>query len=188
MDERVHAYLEMLFKWNRAVNLTAFESADEAMREGVLPSLAACNVLPQGASVLDIGSGGGFPAIPLAMERQDLSFVLAEPSQAKAVFLREAAWHFGLRIEVEAQVADALLSRGGKWDVVTVRGVHLRRGLIRRIQRGLAPGGMLLIWTGGDRRADYQKWLEADGWAVEPLPGDASATTVLRAVVPRGTS
>ncbi len=187
MDDRIPAYLEMLFKWNRAVNLTAFASPQEAMRDGVVPSLAVADCLPSGASVLDIGSGGGFPAIPLAIARPDLSFVLAEPSRSKAVFLQEAAWQYGLRIEVEAQTADALLSGDRKWDVVTVRGVYLRRGLIRRLQRGLVPGGMLLLWTGGDRQTDYVKWLQGDGWTVETLPAGASCTTVVRAIVPRGT-
>ncbi len=188
MDPRIQEYLEMLFKWNRAVNLTAFTSIEDALRHGVQPSLAASGYLPQGARVVDIGSGGGFPAIPLALTRPDLSFVLAEPSRAKTVFLKEIAWKYGLPVTVENKTADELLARGEAWDAATVRGLHLKRGLIKRIQRGLVPDGVLLVWTGGERRSDYEKWLASDGWEVTSTPLEDASNVLIKADVPRGTS
>jgi 16S rRNA (guanine(527)-N(7))-methyltransferase RsmG len=185
----IETYLKLLFKWNRAYRLTAFESLEEARSIGVEPSLALKDELPQGAEVLDVGSGGGFPAIPLALVRPDLHITCTEPSRGKAAFLREAKVHLGLNLEVEAAPVEWLLDGPSRtWQVITVRGVNLRRGLLKRLVASLPPGGLLAIWSGGEREANYADWARSGGLEVEErLIASTPPITLLLARVPRGT-
>lgn len=190
MSGAIEAYLTLLFKWNRAYRLTAFESVEEARSIGVGPSLALKDEIPPGAEVLDVGSGGGFPAIPLAMARPDLHITCTEPSLGKAAFLREAKVQFGLNLTVEALPVERLLppAPGRAWLAVTVRGVNLKRGLLKRLVAALAPGGILAVWSGGEREANYAEWARAAGLEVEERQLLATPpVTLLLARVPRGT-
>jgi 16S rRNA (guanine(527)-N(7))-methyltransferase RsmG len=186
----VDAYLELLFKWNRAYRLTAFESREEALAVGVEPSLALREDLPAGAEILDVGSGGGFPAIPLALARPDVRITCTEPSLGKAAFLREAKVQLGLNLLVEAAPVEWLLEEASRpWQVITVRGVNLKRGLLKRLIAALPPGGLLAIWSGGEREAHYAEWSRAAGLEVEERRlASTPPITLLLARVPRGTS
>jgi 16S rRNA (guanine527-N7)-methyltransferase len=186
----IEAYLTLLFKWNRAYRLTAFESLEEARSIGVEPSLALKDELPHGAEVLDVGSGGGFPAIPLALVRPDLHFTCTEPSLGKAAFLKEAKVHLGLNLEVEAVAAETLLrDTPGPWQAITVRGVNLRRGVLKRLIASLPPGGLLAIWSGGEREANYAEWARSGGLEIEERRlASTPPITLLLARVPRGTT
>jgi 16S rRNA (guanine(527)-N(7))-methyltransferase RsmG len=185
----IENYLTLLFKWNRAYRLTAFETREEARSIGVEPSLALKDELPEGAEVLDVGSGGGFPAVPLALVRPDLHITCTEPSRGKAAFLREAKVHLGLNLEVEASPVEWLLDGPSRtWQVITVRGVNLRRGLLKRLIASLPPGGLLAIWSGGEREVHYAEWSRAAGLQVEERQLAARPPiTLLLARVPRGT-
>jgi len=189
MDRKVDRYLELLFKWNAAFALTAFSGREEALTMGVAPSLLAAPLLPYGARVLDVGSGGGFPAIPLAIARPDLHLTLTEPSHPKAAFLREAARDLGLTYRVESRTAEAVLAADQEpWCAVTVRGVHVRKGLLKRLVRALIPGGILIAWPAGLRADQYAEWMEKLGLEVEKRPLLAEPLTLLIGHVPRGTS
>ena len=188
MTDRLDEYLSLLLKWNRAAGLTAFEDREEALAKGVLPSLAAESRLREGWRVIDAGSGGGFPAIPLALKRPDLRWTLVEPSAAKAAFLREAARHLALEAEVIEATLEALLDeRGRQWDAATIRGLRLRKGPLRRLVRALAPGGRILVWSAGERAREYRRWLEEIGLAVTPVPTGQHGLVLLSGDVPRGT-
>ena len=188
MDPKLEAYLALLFKWNKTYALTAFQGPAEAFELGVKPSLRAASLLPEGARVLDVGSGGGIPSVPLAIARPDLRFTLTEPSRPKAVFLKEAARALGLSFQVEARTAEEFLgSASAPFDAATVRGVHLRRGLLKRLARALAPGGSLLIWTAGERASAYRRWAEEAGLDVSLDEVPEAGLTFIRATVPRGT-
>ncbi len=190
MSGKIEAYLALLFKWNRAYRLTAFESLEEARTLGVGPSLALADDLPEGAEVLDVGSGGGFPAVPLAIARPDLHITCTEPSLGKAAFLREAKFQFGLNLAVEALPVERLLppAPGRAWGAITVRGVNLKRGLLKRLVAALPPGGLLAVWSGGEREANYAEWARAAGLEVEERKLlDTPPVTLLLARVPRGT-
>jgi 16S rRNA (guanine527-N7)-methyltransferase len=82
-------HVDLLLKWNKSINLTAITDPAEIAEKHVLDSLALVPVLPQG-SLLDAGSGGGFPGIPVAIARPDLEVVLADSVQKKVAFLKNA--------------------------------------------------------------------------------------------------
>lgn len=126
-QEKLGAYLALLLAMNAQINLTAITSADEAwIKHGLdaltlLPHLAS---LAGGSAVLDVGSGGGVPAIPLAIARPDLQFTLVESTKKKAAFLADVASALSLtNVRVIADRAESLTSLARSFDAVTARAV-----------------------------------------------------------------
>ncbi len=105
--DRLLDYLALLVKWNRVYNLTAIHEPERMLTHHLLDSLA---VLPhlEADRLLDVGSGGGLPGIPLAIARPALQVTLLEASHKKSAFLRQAALELGLtNVEiVQARVED----------------------------------------------------------------------------------
>ncbi len=83
-------YLSQLKKWNKTTNLTSIVKDEEIVIKHFIDSIAAVNAesFTKGSLIFDIGSGAGFPGIPLKIIRPDLRFVLVEPSKKKSSFLR----------------------------------------------------------------------------------------------------
>lgn len=117
--EQLGHYLALLLEANKTTNLTAIEDAGEAWTRHILDSLsliAALADLEPGATVIDVGSGGGLPGVPLAICMPQLSFTLLEATGKKAEFLRQVAERLGLKnVSVLAQRAEtAAHDRGEK--------------------------------------------------------------------------
>ncbi|MDR3221700.1 MAG: 16S rRNA (guanine(527)-N(7))-methyltransferase RsmG [Candidatus Accumulibacter sp.] len=93
--EKLLAYLTLLYKWNRTYRLTALKEHDQAVSGHLLDSLSILPFIP-GGPLLDVGSGGGMPGIPLAIARPDLPVILLDGNSKKAAFLRQAAIELGL--------------------------------------------------------------------------------------------
>ena len=92
--QRLGTYLELLLEANKTTNLTAIREPDAAWMRHILDSLTllpALAELPEGATVIDVGSGGGLPGMPLAIAMPHLRFTLLEATGKKAVFLRTTA-------------------------------------------------------------------------------------------------
>jgi 16S rRNA (guanine527-N7)-methyltransferase len=87
--EQFMCYLAHLVKWNKAINLTAIIDPKEIIIKHFVDSLVAlvATNFPQNGVVLDVGSGGGFPGIPLKIVRSDMRLVLVEPIRKKCAFL-----------------------------------------------------------------------------------------------------
>lgn len=89
------AYAALLYKWNRTYSLTALREQDKAVSHHLLDSLAVLPFVPAGA-LLDVGSGGGMPGIPLAIARPELRVTLLDSNSKKAAFLKQAAIELAL--------------------------------------------------------------------------------------------
>jgi 16S rRNA (guanine527-N7)-methyltransferase len=94
-QQKLLAYSALLYKWNRTYSLTALREQDKAVSHHLLDSLAVLPFVPAGA-LLDVGSGGGMPGIPLAIARPDLRVTLLDSSSKKAAFLQQAAIELAL--------------------------------------------------------------------------------------------
>src|SRR5438128_1758354 len=90
LSSRLLVYFDLLSHWNRTINLTSLSDPDEAIDRLILEPLAAAQQLPGGAVLVDLGSGGGSPAIPLALALGTRTVVMIESRARKAAFLREA--------------------------------------------------------------------------------------------------
>ncbi|MEI7430938.1 MAG: 16S rRNA (guanine(527)-N(7))-methyltransferase RsmG [Betaproteobacteria bacterium] len=94
-QEKLLAYAALLYKWNKTFSLTAMREQDKAVSHHLLDSLAVLPFVPVG-SLLDVGSGGGMPGIPLAIARPDLRVTLLDSNSKKAAFLQQAAIELAL--------------------------------------------------------------------------------------------
>lgn len=94
--EKLLAYLTLLYKWNRTYSLTALKEQDNAVSHHLLDSLSILPFVPKG-SLLDVGSGGGMPGIPLAIVRPELRVTLLDSNSKKTAFLQQTAIELGLK-------------------------------------------------------------------------------------------
>ncbi len=122
---RLFAHYELLLRWNRVLNLTRVEDLDEAITRHYCESLFLADRLPSGAwKLLDFGSGGGFPGIPVAIRRPECRVTLAESHIRKSVFLREATRDLpnvavlARRAEEASEGVDWVVARAVRWEDV----------------------------------------------------------------------
>ena len=148
--EKLAAYLALLAKWNRTFNLTAIREPERMVTHHLLDSLAVVPRLPAapGLRVLDVGSGGGLPGIPIAIARPDAQVVLIDSSHKKATFLRQAAVELPLQnVEaVAARVEDYRPAR--PFDVVISRAFSDLATFARLAAPQLARGGAIIAMKG----------------------------------------
>jgi len=147
-ESRLLAYLALLDKWNRVYNLTAVREPERMVSHHLLDSLAAAPHFA-GPAVLDVGSGGGLPGIPLAIARPDLQVTLIDSIAKKTAFLLQAKAELGLAnvTVVTGRVEDFRPEAG--FDAVTSRAfsdlkefVTLTRPLLKPEGRWLAMKGL----------------------------------------------
>jgi 16S rRNA (guanine527-N7)-methyltransferase len=119
--ERLNAHYDLLTRWNKVLSLTSVRTLDEAVERHYCESIFAAIHLPEGAiSVADVGSGAGFPGIPIAIVRPECSVVLIESHQRKAAFLKEASRDLA-NVRVISKRAEDL---GERFDWVVSRAVR----------------------------------------------------------------
>ena len=152
---KLHAYVELLARWNRRINLTAFNldppSDDAIDRLLIEPLVAAKYVDASDRLAVDVGSGGGSPAIPIKLAAGQLRMVMVESRARKSAFLREAARALELAdVEVANCRLEELAGRAalrGTVDLVTIRAVGPSDDLWSDIRGLLRPGGRV-FWFG----------------------------------------
>ena len=147
---RFGAYLTVLAKWNRTYNLTAIRDPEQMVTHHVLDALAVLPHLPVATRlrVLDVGSGGGVPGLPLAIARPGWRVVLLDSNHKKGAFLQQAAIELGLpNVEVAmARVED--YAPPVPFDVVIARAFSDLATFAQTSARHLAPGGRLFAMKG----------------------------------------
>ena len=151
--DKLAAYLELLSKWNRTYNLTAIREPEKMVTHHILDSLA---VLPhletangtKNVSLLDVGSGAGLPAVPLAIARPAWRVVALDSSHKKGAFVQQVASELGL-VNVEAVVTRVEDYRpAALFDVVISRAFSDLATFAESSARHLAPGGRLAAMKG----------------------------------------
>jgi len=147
---RLESYLALLAKWNRTYNLTAIREPERMVTHHALDSLAVVPHLPprSGIRVLDIGSGGGLPGIPIAIARPDAQVAMVDASAKKAAFLAQAAIELPLRnVEaIGARIED--YAPAAPFDVAVSRAFSDLATFARAALPHLARDGVLLAMKG----------------------------------------
>jgi 16S rRNA (guanine527-N7)-methyltransferase len=158
--EQFLVYLELLLKWNRKINLTALRTPAEIISRHFLDSLLLLPYLPETGRLLDIGSGAGFPGLPLKIARPGLTIDLVEATAKKASFLKEAVRRLELSgmnvIPVFLGKEPVALPPEISWDFFVSRGVKLE-AVLRAVKPFWGPAQRLLLMKGPDWREEIEK-------------------------------
>jgi len=153
--EKLIDYVALLAKWNRTYNLTAIRAPLAMVSHHLLDSLAVLPHLPmpaEGASLADAGSGAGLPGIPLAVARPEWRVALAEASQKKAAFLRQATIELGLsNVEVYEGRVEAWRP-ATRFVVVISRAFAELADFVSACRHLVQPGGLLAAMKGKEPR------------------------------------
>ena len=140
-------FIGLLHKWNKVHNLTAIREPLKMITHHLLDSLA---VLPyiSGERLVDVGSGGGLPGIPLAIEKPDLSITVLDSNHKKTGFMRQAVIDLGLKnVEVVGDRVE-LFQPGQPFDTVISRAFSDLAEFVKLTRHLLASGGKLLAMKG----------------------------------------
>ena len=185
--DAVLGHLRLLLAWTTAVNLTAIRDPDAAVTGHLLDSLAAVPLLRKAGvrRFVDLGSGGGFPGLPLALSLPAAAALLVDSIAKKAAFLQVAVAAAGIsdRVAVAAVRAEALAAdrlHRQRWPAVTVRAVAPLPELVELAFPLLVPGGLLLAWKRAGLDDERRRTLAA----VEALGGGSVEVVPPTAVLP----
>jgi 16S rRNA (guanine527-N7)-methyltransferase len=157
----IDGHVRLLLAWTGAINLTAVRDPVEVARRHVLDSLAGVRILERldGERFLDLGSGGGFPGLPLVAALPGRTALLVESVTKKAAFLSTAVAAVGLasRVAVANARAEVIASQPGdrgRWPVVVVRAVAPLADIVELAFPLLASGGHVVAWKRGELAAE----------------------------------
>ncbi|MGA3083851.1 MAG: 16S rRNA (guanine(527)-N(7))-methyltransferase RsmG [Thermodesulfobacteriota bacterium] len=145
-------YLILLCKWNQHINLTGLRSWREIIIKHFLDSLTTLPYLPEEARILDLGSGAGFPGLPIKIARPTQKVTLIDASVKKISFLKEAARHLNLR---PITIHRAFLGKGSPngfktdpFDIIITRAVGKITDLLTGVSPYLSFRGQLVLMKG----------------------------------------
>lgn len=185
--EKLCAYFGLLAKWNKRLNLTALSvdpPTDEAIdRLLVEPAMAIQAVESTDLSLIDLGSGGGSPAVPMKIGAPQLNLVMVEAKARKSAFLRDAVRQLGLaHAEVENARFEQLLTRPElheAFDIASVRAVRPDRQLWNPVLAFLKPGGRV-FWFGSTGLPAHAVPPEFSVASTQALPGSSQLIVLKR--------
>lgn len=146
-------YYELLSRWNRKINLTSIDSPDAAIDRLLLEPVIASRYLPSAnVHLMDVGSGGGSPAIPLKLAAPGASLTMVEAKARKSAFLREAVRALRLdQTTVENARYEELLTRPElheRFAVLSLRAVRVEIRTLFTLQAFIRTGGFLFLFRG----------------------------------------
>jgi 16S rRNA (guanine527-N7)-methyltransferase len=178
----VSAYLDLLIRWNARVSLTAIRDPEQIVTrhfgESFFTAGHLARLLPPGATLLDYGSGPGFPGLPVQMALPGLRVTVAEVQARKVAFLREVVRTLGLAAEIWPHRVEAIPAET-RFDAVTVRAVEKMGSALAVAQGRVSEGGWLTALVGSG--------MELEGGEAIPMPGAEQRRLLLWPNDPRGT-
>lgn len=142
---KFEVYLSLFIRWNQRINLSSDRDEEGIISRHFIESIVVARSLPRSiATLLDFGSGGGLPGIPIALCRPRIAVTLAESQGKKAAFLQEASRVLGIPAAVHADRAETLREQ---FDCVILRAVDKMPKAVAAAVNLVAPEGWLALMT-----------------------------------------
>ncbi len=176
--DRLHLYRDLLLKWSPKINLVAPATFEAAWDRHFLDSAQVAALAPAGScSWADLGSGGGFPGLVVAILRQDIEMTLIESDQRKAAFLRTVARETECRVTIRAERAESVPPLGT--DVVSARALAPLTKLIPLAKQHLSPDGFAVFPKGAHWRSERDAALETWTFRCENITSKTDPDAVI---------
>jgi len=182
----VRTYTELLLKWNRSISLTSVTDVEQILQFHFGESLFVLSMLPVEKSRLaDVGSGAGFPGIPLAMASPTLTVTLIESNAKKYAFLNEVIRELKLRnVTALHSRMEEIKAPTRAFDIVSARALGKFEDLLRWAQKELAPGGRIALWVGSEDATDISADSQWKWSAPAPIPGSQRRYILIGSPIP----
>lgn len=164
------SYLELLAKWNRSYNLTAITDPAQMLSHHLLDSLSLAPFI-QGPRILDVGTGAGFPGIPLAVAFPDYEFVLLDSNGKKLRFITQAISELAIpNVKLVQTRVESFHDNLGFSDIIA-RAVSSLKFFVNSTQQLLAPGGQWLAMKGAYPTAELEEIQQSTRVEKPTVPG-----------------
>ncbi|HDQ00677.1 MAG TPA: 16S rRNA (guanine(527)-N(7))-methyltransferase RsmG [bacterium] len=166
--EDLNAYHQLILEWSNRTNLISLPDRDRIVEKHFFESMAVLNAfdLKKEAAVLDVGTGCGFPGLPIALLRPDLKMTLLESRRMKALFLKEAVSQLKLKnVIVMMERCEKLCERSEfaqQFDYIFSRTVASLSVVYQWIKDLLKNNGRYIAWKGGDMESEVKQLLNHD--------------------------
>src|ERR1700684_2905405 len=147
---QIRSYIDPLLRWSRRISLTTVTDPIEILRFHFGESLLAVPTVPiRHGRLADVGSGAGFPAVPIRMVSDELSVILIESNQKKAAFLMELARALELvNVEVRRSRMEDVAIDAAKVDFVTARALGIDDEFLNWAHKSMNARGSVVLWLG----------------------------------------
>jgi 16S rRNA (guanine527-N7)-methyltransferase len=176
--EGIQSYVSLLIQWNRSISLTTVTDAEAIVRFHFGESLFAASCVPMTHGRLaDVGTGAGFPGLPLKMLIPSLELTLVESNTKKAAFLAEVVREIGVdRVDIFRGRMEELdgpvgMDSAHRFDFVTARAFGQFDMLLAWSRTHLRPSGKLILWLGQDDATSISKAGEWTWSEPRQIPG-----------------
>ncbi len=195
--DQLDRYAQLLVEWNEKMNLTAITDPEGVLVKHLMDSLTVLRSLPAAGEkvrLIDVGTGAGFPGIPLAVMREELELTLLDSLNKRLVFLEAVCRALGLEarcVHARAEEAGRQKAHREKYNVATARAVAALPALCEYCLPLVVPGGVFLAMKGPDGEREVQEAASAikvlggklsgiDEWQLPPVEGEAAERKILR--------
>ncbi len=165
--QQYETLLDELERWNRKVNLTAIRERDRMWAAHIDDSLSALPLL-EGSTVLDVGTGAGFPGLPLAIAQPDRHFTLLDSNNKKIMFVQHAAGLLSLDNVEPVKARMEGFAPGHRFDTVIARAVATVPELIENAGHHVGEDGVFVALKGRDPAEEMESL--PDDWEYEVRP------------------
>lgn len=180
--ERLESLVALMKKWNAAINLVARSTLDDAWSRHIIDSAQLFSLAPLTAKTwVDLGSGGGFPGLVIAIIAQEktpeLTVTLIESDQRKAAFLRQANASFGLNCHILCERIEA--ATGQNAEVVSARALASLEKLCGYAARHMRPDGCALFLKGAQHAAEVSNARKLWSFHLDAFPSLTDSNAVI---------
>lgn len=161
---QIAQYVSLLLRWNQRVSLTTITDPEQILVRHFGESLFGAQAAGiESGALLDVGSGAGFPSLPIAIFSPEIREILLEPNVKKAAFLAETCRVLGItgRVRILRSRLETYEPAESAFDFITSRAVRLTPVFLDRCRDLLAPGGKLVLWLGQQEAGTLA---QAPGW------------------------
>lgn len=162
-----HDHIDLLLRWNRTVNLTRITTWEDILVKHILDSIVPAQWLPKDGFALDVGTGAGFPGVPLKILHPGLRMVLLEAHRKKASFLRVLLSRLSLDslrvLQERWENLQGMAHEPAKtYSLITMRAVRLEPAHLSALAENmLGKGGVFAFWAGPDSTPEWQRLLDS---------------------------